>query len=69
MKVILWNSYKADGATTYKDLIGYEEENHGSVSTHMILPNMTALKDVLDLVCNEADIDLCYVIEGMGSDL
>lgn len=69
MKVLLWNSYKADGATTYKDLIDYEEENHGSVSSQITLPNMKVLKDVLDLVHNETDVDLCFAIEGMGSDL
>ena len=69
MKVLLWNSYKADGATTYKALLDYEEEHHGNVSSQITLPNMTVLKDVLDLVSNETDVDLCFIIEGMGSDL
>tara|TARA_R110002020_G_scaffold286542_1_gene502104 strand:- start:7 stop:216 length:210 start_codon:yes stop_codon:yes gene_type:complete len=69
MKVLLWNSYKADGATTYKALLDYEHDALGKVSTQITLPNMTVLKDVLDLVHNETDVDLCYAIEGMGSDL
>jgi hypothetical protein len=68
MKVLLWNSDKADGATTTSTLHLYERLN-GSVSTQINLPNMKVLKDVLEVVSNETDVDLCFVIEGMGSDL
>jgi len=69
MKVLFWNSLKADGATTYKALLDYEHAALGSVSTQITLPNMKVLKEILDMVSNETDIDLCFVIEGLGSDL
>lgn len=53
---IVWNSGKAGGATTYRELLRHEETENGSVSSQV---QTSDIKSFLEACYNETDIDLC----------
>lgn len=53
---IVWSSSKAGGATTYPELLRYEETENGAVSSQV---QTSDIKSFLEACYNETDIDLC----------